>query len=212
MKWHQMVGNNTDFGAFFANLTAGMYAKTMAMWNAMMVAAASDTTLVPSGLTYNFNNINWVTLANKLAALNNTQISNLFATGNAVALAKVLPTTVTGSTNLNMDAAIATLLGADYTRSGYLGEFMAVRLLPLTDAIVPNTQFSSVTTVLDSTKIWMMASNTRKPVTIAYNSATPITLEISPTTDKSFEVGINLTMALDAVAIFSQKLGIINVA
>lgn len=212
MKWHQLVGNNTDFGAFFANLTAGMYAKTMALWNAMMVAAASDTTLVPSGLTYNFNNINWVTLANKLAALNNTQISNLFATGNAVALAKVLPNTVTGSTNVNMDAAIATLLGADYTRSGYLGEFMAVRLLPLTDAIVPNTQFSSVTTVLDSTKIWMMASNTRKPVTIAYNSATPITLEISPTTDKSFELGVNLTMALDAVAIFSQKLGLITVA
>lgn len=212
MKWHQMVGNNVDFGAFFANVTAGMYAKTMAMWNAAMVAAASDTTLVPSGLTYNFSNINWVTLANKLAAVNNTQISNLFATGNAVALAKVLPNTVTGSTNVNMDAAIATLLGADYTRSGYLGEFMAVRLMPLTDAVVPNTQFSSVQTVLDSTKIWMMASNGRKPMTIAYNRDTPITLEISPTTDKSFEIGINMTIALDSVAVFASRVGLINIA
>ena len=212
IKWHQMVGNNVDFGAFFANLTAGMYAKTMAMWNAVMVAAASDTTLVPSGLTYNFNSVNWVTLANKLAALNNTQISNLLAIGNAVALAKVLPITVTGSSNTSMDAAIATLLGADYVRSGYLGEFMAVRLLPLTDCIVPGTQFSSVTTVLDSTKIWMMAAGSRRPCTLAYNSATPITLEISPTTDRSFEIGINLTMALDMVAVFAQKLGLINLA
>lgn len=211
MKWHQMVGNNVDFGMFFANIVAGMYAKTMAMWNQIMVSAASDTTLVPSGLTYNFNNVNWVTLANKLSALNNTQIGGLFAIGNMVALSKVLPNTVTGSTNVNMDAAIATLLGADYTRSGYLGEFMAVRLMPLVDAIVPGTQFSTVETILDSTKIWMMASRGRKPLTIAYNRDTPITLEIDPVRDKSFELGINMTIALDSVAVFAQKVGLVNI-
>lgn len=212
IKWHQMVGNNVDFGAFFANLTAGMYAKTMGMWSEMMNAAASDTTLVPSGLTYNFNNVNWVTLANKLAALNATQVGGLFATGNMVALSKVLPNTVTGSTNVNMDAAIATLLGADYTRSGYLGEFMGVRLLPLLDAVKPGTQFSTVDTMLDSTKIWMMASRGRKPMTIAYNADTPISLEISPVKDKSFELGVNLTIALDAVAVFASKVGLVNIA
>ena len=212
IKWHQMVGNNVDFGAFFANITAGMYAKTMAMWNAVMVAAASDTTLVPSGLTYNFNSVNWVTLANKLAALNNTQISNLLAIGNAVALAKVLPITVTGSSNTSMDAAIATLLGADYVRSGYLGEFMAVRLLPLTDAVVPNTAYSSVTTILDPSKIWMMASNGRKPIQIAYNSATPISLSISAEETKSYELIFNLTTALDMAAVFASRLGVVNIS
>ena len=211
-KWHQLVGNDVDFGAFFANIVAGMYAKTMAMWSAALVAASADTTMIPSGLTYNFNNVNWVTLANKLAALNNTSISNLFATGSAVALAKVLPNTVTGSTNVNMDAAIATLLGADYTRSGYLGEFMAVRLMPLTDAIVPGTQYGSVNTILDSTKIWMMTSRGRRPMTVAYNRDTPISLEVEPMRNAAFEVGINLTIALDIAAVFAQRIGLVNIS
>lgn len=211
MKWHQLVGNNMDFGRFFANLTAGMYAKTMGMWNAVLTAAASDTTKVPSGLTYNFGSVNWVTLANKLSALNNTSINNLVAFGNAVALSKVLPTQQTGSSNTAMDAAIATLLGADYIRSGYLGEYMGVRLMPLVDAVVPGTQNSTVTTILATDKIWMMASNAHKPLTICYNSATPLTLSFEPSRNASFEFILNLTMALDSVAVFADKCGLVNI-
>ena len=111
----------------------------------------------------------------------------------------------------NMDAAIATLLGADYTRSGYLGEFMGVRLLPLMDAIVPNSQFTSVQTVLNQNQIWIMAANARKPMTIGYTAETPISLEIEPTRNAAFEVGINLTIALDVVSIFSQKAAIMTI-
>lgn len=210
-KWHQLVGNGMDFGRWFANITAGMYAKTMGMWSAAMAAAAADPALVPSGLTYAFSAINWVTLANKIAAVNSTSVSNLIAFGNLVALAKVLPTDVTGSTNVDMDAAIATLLGADYVRSGYLGEYMAVRLMPLTDAVIPNTQNGNVTTILPTNQIWMMAGNGRKPLTIAYNSATPITFEMDPTKTGDFEIGINMTIALDSVAIFSSKVGLVTI-
>lgn len=210
-KWHQLVGNNEDFGRFFANITAGMYAKTMAMWNQAIVAAASDTTLVPSGLSSTFSNANFVTQANKVAAVNATQIGNLFCTGNLVALSKVLPTQVTGSTNVNMDAAIATLLGADYTRSGYLGEFMGVRLLPLTDVIVPGTQFTSVSTVLASNRIWIMSASGRKPVTIGYTAETPITVELEPMRNAAWEVGINLTISLDMVAVFSSKVATLTI-
>lgn len=210
-KWHQLVGNNVDFGKFFANLTAGMYAKTMGMWQAAMTAAASNTALVPSGLTYAFSSINWVTLANKISAVNSTAIGNVIAYGAAVPLAKVLPTQATGSSNVNMDAALATLLGADYIRAGYLGEFMSVRLMPLVDAVVPGTQNSGVTTVLDNAKIWMMASNGRKPMTIAYNSATPITLEFDPMQTADFEIGINVTIALDSCALFSSKVGLVTI-
>ena len=211
-KWTQLVGLGFDFGRWFANITAGMYAKTMGMWNAAMTAAASDTSLVPSGLTYVFSNQNWITLANKLAAVNNTSINNLMAFGNAVALSKVLPTQATGSTNVNMDAALATLLGADYIRAGYLGEFLSVRLMPLTDVVIPGTQNGNVTTMLPADKIWMMASNGRKPLTIAYNRETPITFEIDPTKSGDFELGINMTIALDSVAIFSSKVGLVTIS
>lgn len=210
-KWTQLVANGTDFGQFFANLAAGMYAKTMGLWNAAMTAAASNTALIPTGLTYTFSNQNWVRLANKLAAVNNTPISNIFGFGNAVALSKVLPTQATGSTNVNMDAALAEILGADYTRSGYLGEFMGVMLRPLTDVVIPGTQNGNVTTMLDETKIWMMASNRRKPLTIGYNRDTPITLEIDPSKSGDMEMGINLTMAIDSVAVFASKVGLINI-
>ena len=210
-KWHQLVGNNTDYGKFFANLTAGLYAKTMAMWNAAMTAAVQNTAMVPSGLIYNFSDLNWVTLANKLSAVNNTGIRNLIAYGGAVALAKVLPTQTTGTTNVNMDAAIATLLGRDYINAGYLGEFMGVRLMPLVDAVIPGTQFTSVDTILPTDKIYMLAASGRRPMTIAYNSSTPITIEIQPEMTASFEYIFNETIALDSVAVFSSRIGLCNI-
>ena len=210
-KWFQLLGSGMDFGKFFANITAGMYAKTMGLWNQTMVAAASNTAMIPTGLKTTFSNTNWVNLANKISSENNTPISNLVAVGNAVALSKVLPTNVTGSTNVNMDAAIATMLGADYTRMGYLGEFMSVRLMPLIDVVVPGTQNGNVTTMLDSTKVWIMAGNGYKPMTIAYNSATPLTLEMDPTKTGDFEIGINLTIAMDAAAVFASKVGLVTV-
>ncbi len=205
-KWTQLVGNGMDFGRFFANIAAGMYAKTMGMWNEALAASTADTALIPAALNYTFNTPNWVAAANKIAALNHTSISNLIAVGGMVPLSKVLPTQTTGSTNLNMDAAIATLLGADYTRAGYLGEFMAVRLLPMMDAIVPGTQNTTVETILSQNDIWMMAGNGYKPMTIAYNSGTPITLEMDPTRTADFEIGINVTIAMDAVAVFASKI------
>ena len=205
-KWMQLVGTNMDFGVFFANMVAGMYAKTMGMWNEAMNTATEDTSLIPTNLNFTFNNQNWVKGANKIAALNNTTISDVFATGGTVALSKVLPNTVTGSTNVNMDAAIATLLGADYTKAGYLGEFMAVRLMPMRDVIIPGTQNTTVETMLSENDIWMLAGNGRKPLTIGYTSGTPISIEMDPTRTGDFEIGLNLTIALDSVATFASKI------
>lgn len=205
-KWMQLVGTNMDFGVFFANMVAGLYAKTMGMWNEAMTTATEDTSLIPTNLNFTFNNQNWVKGANKIAALNNTTISDVFATGGTVALSKVLPNTVTGSTNVNMDAAIATLLGADYTKAGYLGEFMAVRLMPMRDVIIPGTQNTTVETMLSENDIWMLAGNGRKPLTIGYTSGTPISIEMDPTRTGDMEIGINLTISLDSVATFASKI------
>ena len=211
-KWFQLVGNNQDFGAFFANLAAGMYAKTMGMWNEALTAAKSDTTLIPSNLTFAFESTNWMTAANRLAALNNTGLGGIFATGSMVALSKVLPTQATGSTNVNMDAALSMLLGGTYNSRGYLGEFMSIPLLPMRDVIVPGTQNTAPETLLSGNDIWMMASAGRKPLAIAYNSATPITIEIDPVMDAAdFEIALNLTIALDIVAVFSSKIAHITI-
>lgn len=210
-KWMQLVGNGMDFGAFFANIVAGMYAKTMGLWNAAMTAASSNTALIPSALSNTFSSANWMDIANKLAAVNNTSIDNIIAYGSPVALFKVLPYQTTGTTNVNMDAALAMMLGAEWVRNAQLGEYMKVRLMGLRDAIVPGTQNTTVTTVLDPNTIWLMAANGRKPLTIGYNSATPISIEVRPENTASFEFIVNLTIALDSVAVFSSKVGIITI-
>ena len=51
----------------------------------------------------------------------------------------------------------------------------------------------------------MMAGAGYKPLTIAYNSGTPITIEMDPTKTADFEIGINITTALDMVAVFASK-------
>ena len=211
-KWTQLVGIGTDFGKFFANIAAGMYAKTMGMWNSLLSATISNTDLVPSNLSVTFSNQNWMTLANRLAAVNNTQISNLIAYGNAVALSKVLPTQATGSTNVNMDAAIATLLGADYTRSGYLGEFMGIRLMPLVDAIIPGTQNTTVSTILPADKIFMLAGNGRKPLTIAMNDQAPIVLRADASETGDMEMLLNVTYYTDMVAIVPDHFGVATIS
>lgn len=210
-KWMQLVGNNVDFGQFFANLTAGMYAKTMGMWNAAMNAAIVDTALVPANLSVTFDTQNWVKLANRLAAVNNTSISNIVAFGSYPALAQVLPQDVTGSTNVNMDAAIATLLGADYVRAGYLGEYMAIRLMPLQDVIIPGTQNTTVSTMLSDSLIYMMAGNGRKPIAMAMNREMPITLEILPEHAGDLSMGINVSYSVDMVSVFSDHIGVVNI-
>lgn len=210
-KWAQLVGNNTDFGKFFANINAGLYAKTMGLWNSAMTAAIADTSLVPANLNVTFSTQNWVKLANRLSAANNTPISNMIAFGSYPALSQVLPAEVTGSTNVNMDAAIATLLGADYARAGYLGEYMAVRLMPLQDVIIPGTQNTTVETMLSDSLIYMMAAASHKPLTIGYNSATPITLEVDPSKSGDMEGAINVTIAMDSVAVFADHIGVVNI-
>ena len=210
-KWSQLIGTGFDFGRYFANLSAGMYAKTMGMWNAAMTAAASNTALIPSALIQSFSSVNWVTLANKIASVNGTTIDNVIAYGGAVALSKVLPYQATGTTNANMDAALATLLGADYIRSGQLGEYMNVRLQQFTDAVVPGTQNGAPTTILPTDKIWMMAANGHRPLAIAYNRDTPISLEVDPMKAGDMEVQMVMTVALDMVAVFGSKIGIITI-
>lgn len=204
-KWYQMVATNMDFGRFMANLAAGLYAKTLALWNAGMTAAAADTTLIPSAFSYaSFTNSNWGLLANKVATQNNTVVPNVRAIGGSVALSKVLPSTGTAT----MDAALATLLGPEYLRSGYLGTFLGVQLNAIQDAMVPNTY----NTVLPQNKVWMLASNAHKPMTIAYNRETPLTLEIDPMKSGDMEMGMTMTIALDSVSIFADKIGEITIS
>lgn len=206
MKWPQLVGNKVDFGRFYANLAAGMYSKTMAELVSAFVTASQNTTLVPSNMQTTFSDTNYATLANLVAAQNGVSIANITTFGGYVPATKVLPSGATGSSNANMDAALAMLLGVDYQRTGYLGYFKGTRVMALQDAIVPGTQNTAPATVLPTNRMWMSASNSMKPLALAVNSGTPISLEYTPVRTDDMTVGANVTMTLASIPIFGSKL------
>jgi hypothetical protein len=207
MKWTQLIGNKIDFGRFYSNLAAGMFSKTMAQLVSAFVTASQVTTLVPSNMQTTFSDVNYATLANLVAAQNGVPIGNITTFGGYVAATKVLPTQALGSSGVEMDAALAMLLGVDYQRTGYLGYFKGTRVMALQDAIVPGTQNTAPATVLPTNRMWMFASNGLKPMAVAVNSGTPISLEYTPERTADLTVSAKVTMTLATSAIFGAKLG-----
>ena len=211
VKWTQLIGNGLDFGRYYNAMAAGMYAKTMAMFQNALVNASTNTALIPSSMQITYSSPNFIALANTVAALNNCGIDQLVCYGNYVPLSKILPNTVTGASNVNMDAAIMMLLGKEYVSKGYIGEAYGVKLLPLRDAIKPGTQNGTPTTILPNDRAWIMASNGYKPMTIAMNSNTPLTLEYSWEQSASGDdVTINVVSSLDIVVTMASKMGTIS--
>ena len=205
IKWYQMVGNDTDLGRFFNSIAAGMVSKITALTMVQMANAVTDG-LIPSNLQFTNTSANWVTAAARVSALNGTGYYNTIAIGHPSALTKALPSGMINASSVNLDAALATMLGVEWARYGYLGEYMGVRMMPLVDTIVPGTQNTSMISLVPNDKVWMMASNGLKPVYIGMEDGTPIEIQLDPRETGDMTLDIITTMSIDAKAVFGSKL------
>lgn len=208
-KWYQLVGNNADLGQTFNAIAAGMYSKITALWGSALVNLSTNTAFVPSNMSFTYSNTNWLTAAKRVALTNNTSLRNVFAVGDAIAMSHVLPSTANGS-NTNLDAALATMLGVEWARYGYLGDFMGIRNFIMDNALVPGTQNTTVTEVLPTNRIWMMAAGAYKPVYVAFEEGTPITIQLDPTETADMSIDILVSVSLDAKPIVASKLATIS--
>lgn len=206
VKWYQMVGNDTDLGRFFNSIAAGMVSKITALTMQQMINAANNAVFLPSNLLFTNTSANWVTAATRVAALNGTGYINAIAIGHPSALTKALPSGVVNASTVNLDAALATMLGVEWARYGYLGEYMGVRLMPLVDAIVPGTQNTTMTSLVPSDRVWIMATNGLKPIYIGMEEGTPIQIQLDPRETGDMTLDIITTMSIDAKAVFGSKL------
>lgn len=211
IKWYQMVGNDVDLGRFFNSIAAGMVSKITALVMAQMAAAASNSVFLPSSLKFTNTSANWVTAAARVAALNGTGYTNAVAIGHPSALNKVLPSGAVNLSSVNLDAALATMLGVEWARYGYLGDYMGVRLMPLMDSIVPGTQNTSMTSLVPADRIWMLAANGLKPVYVGIEDGTPIDIQLDPRETGDMTIDIITTMSIDAKGVFGSKLAQITV-
>lgn len=205
IKWYQMVGNDVDLGRFFNSIAAGMVSKITALTMVQMANAVTDG-LIPSNLQFTNTSANWVTAAARVSALNGTGYYNTIAIGHPSALTKALPSGMINASSVNLDAALATMLGVEWARYGYLGEYMGVRMMPLVDAIVPGTQNTSMISLVPNDKVWMMASNGLRPVYIGMEDGTPIEIQLDPRKTGDMTLDIITTMSIDAKAVFGSKL------
>ena len=208
-KWYQLVGNNADLGQTFNSIAAGMYSKITGLWGSALVAMSSNTAFVPSNMSFTYSNTNWITAAKRVALANNTSLRNVFAIGDAIAMSHVLPSTANGS-NTNLDAALSTMLGVEWAKYGYLGDFMGIRNFIMDNALVPGTQNTTITEVLPTNRIWMMAAGAYKPVYVAFEEGTPITVEISPDSAADYNLEIIVSVSLDAAPICGSKISTIS--
>lgn len=206
VKWYQMVGNDVDLGRFFNSIAAGMVSKITALTMQQMINAANNAVFLPSNLLFTNTSANWVTAATRVATLNGTGYINAIAIGHPSALTKALPSGVVNASTVNLDAALATMLGVEWARYGYLGEYMGVRLMPLVDAIVPGTQNTTMTSLVPSDRVWIMATNGLKPIYIGMEEGTPIQIQLDPRETGDMTLDIITTMSIDAKAVFGSRL------
>lgn len=209
VKWYQLIANGGDLGAFYNSINAGMYSKILSLWAVAMVAMSTNTTYIPSNLVFTNTSPNWVTAADRVAGLNRTNIRNIIAFGRNLALSKALPAGMTNTSSVSLDAALATMLGVDWTKYGYLGEYMGVRLMPLENAIVPGTQNVSITEVIPTDRTWLMAVNGLKPIYVGMEQGTPLTLAIEPSQSADMSWDISVTISLATATVCGSKIGTI---
>ena len=208
-KWYQLVGNNVDLGRTFNAITAGLYSKITGIWGNALVAASTNTAYVPTNMQFTYSNTNWVTAAKRVALVNNTSVRNVIAFGDLLALSHVLPSTANGA-NTNLDAALSTMLGVEWAKYGYLGDFMGIRNFVLDNALVPGTQNTTITEVLPNNRIWMMAAGAYKPIYVAFEEGTPITIQLDPSETADMTIDILVSASMDAAPIFGSRLATIS--
>lgn len=211
IKWYQLVGNGADIGRFMNSIAAGMYSKIVALWNGAMTTAAASSVFIPTGLSYNsFSTANWVNAVKKTAMANNTSIRNILAFGDLTALSHVLPTGNVNAASVNLDAALATMLGQDFVRYGFLGEFMGARIMPIDNVVVPGTQNSAVTELLPTDTVYFAAMGGYKPVYLGIEDGTPIQIELDPSETADMTIDIITSVSLDAKPVVASKIGVMT--
>ena len=208
VKWYQMVGNNADLGALMNSVNAGMANKIVALWNGAMVKAQSNG-MIPSGATFTtFTSANWVKAVKAVHKM--SSFRDVIAFGDLEALMKVLPAGNSNGASINLDAALTELLGAEWARYGYIGEYLGARLMPLDNVVVPGTQNTTVTDLLPNNVIWFAGAGSKRPVYLCFEDGTPITLDIAPSDTGDMTLDLTVTVSLAAAPVFADKLAVMT--
>ena len=206
--WYQDIVNG-DAGRYFAAIMRGMWNKIYAIFIGQLVAATSNTALVPAALTVStYTTANWNSLTTKVAAVNGVTRSDLLAFGEIGPLSKVIPTDGVGAAMLGMQYG----LGERWFREGFLPNAAGVSLLEIVPAVVPGTQNSTVDTIGLGSSIIVTAKGGYgyAPIFAGYYDGSPMVLELTPDKTGDLTIDLTATAMFDIKPVVASKIGVMT--
>ena len=206
--WYQDIVNG-DAGRYFAAIMRGMWNKIYAIFIGQLVAATSNTALVPSALTVStYTTANWNSLTTKVAAVNGVTRSDLLAFAEIGPLSKVIPTDGLGAAMLGMQYG----LGERWFREGFLPNAAGVSLLEIVPAVVPGTQNSTVDTIGLGSSIIVTAKGGYgyAPIFAGYYDGSPMVLELTPDKTGDLTIDLTATAMFDIKPVVASKIGVMT--
>ena len=126
-----------------------------------------------------------------------------------MALSKLLPSGIVNTASVNLDAALATMLGSEYIHRGFLTDYLGVGLYAMDQAVIPHTQNTTVDLMIPDTRVWLAAMGGYKPVYIGMEEGTPITIQLDPSETADMSIDILMTISLDVKPVFGSKIATI---
>jgi len=210
IKWYQLVGNNADIGALLNSIYAGLYNKVVALWYKAMNAGIDENAgIIPSGMQFDtYSTANVVKAVKKVRMV--TGFQDVIAIGDIEPLSRMLPSGNVNAASVNLDAALTELLGVEYARYGYIGETGGARLMPINNVVVPGTQHTSVTPLIDSNTVYFAGAGARKPVYLGFEEGTPITIEMEASKTADMTIDITVVASMAAVPVFADKMAVMH--
>ncbi len=206
--WYQDIVNG-DAGRYFAAIMRGMWNKIYAIFIGQLVAATSNTALVPAALTVStYTTANWNSLTTKVAAVNGVTRSDLLAFAEIGPLSKVIPTDGVGAAMLGMQYG----LGERWFREGFLPNAAGVSLLEIVPAVVPGTQNSTVDTIGLGSSIIVTAKGGYgyAPIFAGYYDGSPMVLELTPDKTGDLTIDLTATAMFDIKPVVASKIGVMT--
>lgn len=214
IKWYQDIVAG-DAGRYYAALINGYYNKIYAKLLSTLNKAVADGTYIPAGLQAStYSTQNWLTITDKVAAVNGVKVDDLMAIGTRASLSALLPVDGTGGAIVGLQYG----LGEEWFKNGFLPKAGSVDLFPVSPAVVPGTQNSTIDTLDTGANIYVVAKAGMgyPPMIGGYYEGTPITLTATPggtgnaqgTADFTIEINFGATM--DIQPVFASKVGVVT--
>lgn len=196
VDWYEVAAGVQDWGKFGRKigLSFGAAVQSMVVKSMSKVITDAASHGISGYMANGFNDDNWLKLARNVKLANGN--SQVYALGTDIAIGKIMP-----------DAA-AFRFGpdSDIVTKGALPAYKNVPLIPLDNALVPNTVNKTPKAILGDDFIYMIAMGSYKPVKVVVEGNN-VAVSENPFEKKDHTYSMTVDMRIGADSVVGSKFG-----